>query len=99
MRLTSRSRKAIHDIVYEMFGPGATVRLFGSRVDDTARGGDLDLLVEVDQILENRAASASRMAALLQQALGDQQIDIVLVDGNTTPQPIHEIARRSGVVL
>jgi len=59
MRLSAASRKTIHDIVCDMPGSGATVRLFGSRVDDAARGGDIDLLVEVDEVLDNRAATAS----------------------------------------
>lgn len=99
MRLTPDQAKIIRDKVHALLGPGAHVRLFGSRVDDAASGGDIDLLVEVGHAQANRAASASRLAAELQIALGDQRIDIVLVDPNTAPQPIHEIARQQGIGL
>jgi predicted nucleotidyltransferase len=75
------------------------VLLFGSRADDHVRGGDIDLLVEVDHPVSNRAAAAARLTAQLQIALGDQRIDIILVDPNTIPQPIHTTAQQTGVAL
>jgi predicted nucleotidyltransferase len=83
----------IREAVRATQGPDARVRLFGSRTDDSARGGDIDLLVEVDRVLENRAAAASRLAAQCQIRLGDHCIDVVLVDPSTAPQPIHARAR------
>lgn len=99
MRLTDQQRQIIREEVARIFGPRARVYLFGSRLDDRARGGDVDLFIEVDEVLENRASAASRVAARLQQALGDQRIDVVLVDAATRKQPIHEAARREGRAL
>ena len=99
MRLTEEQRRAIVEETARIFGPEARVRLFGSRVDDHARGGDIDLYVEVDQAIPNRAAAASRLAAQLQLALGEQHIDIILVDASTAPQAIHDLARREGIAL
>ncbi|MBN2702400.1 MAG: nucleotidyltransferase domain-containing protein [Methylothermaceae bacterium] len=99
MRLSPGQRDTIRKIVKSAFGRGARVFLFGSRLDDVARGGDIDLYVEVDYLLPNRAAAASRLIAELQRVLGDQSIDVVLVDPGTQPQPVHEIARRQGVAL
>ena len=99
MRLTDEQRRIIVEETAHIFGAGARVRLFGSRVDDSARGGDIDLYVEVDQALPNRAATASRLAARLQLILGEQRIDIVLVDPNTTPQTVHAVARHEGIAL
>lgn len=99
MRLMPEQVKIIRDTVHALLGPEAHVRLFGSRVDDSASGGDIDLFIEVGQAQANRAATVSRLAAELQIALGDQRIDIILVDPNTAPQPIHEIARRQGIGL
>ncbi|XSG85250.1 MAG: nucleotidyltransferase domain-containing protein [Methylohalobius sp. ZOD2] len=89
----------IRQKVKSVFGHSSRVFLFGSRLDDAARGGDIDLYVEVDYILPNRAAAASRLIAELQRVLGDQSIDVVLVDPSTKPQPMHEIARREGIAL
>ena len=99
MRLTPTQARMIRETVRSMLGPGARVRLFGSRTDDTARGGDIDLFVEVDRLLDNRAAAASRLGAQLQRMLGDQRIDIVLVDRDSAPQPIHAVARQQGIPL
>ena len=99
MRLAPEHAAAIREVVRETLGPDVRVRLFGSRVDDAARGGDIDLLVEVGYALENRAATASRLAALCQMRLGDQRIDVVLVDPSTVPQPIHARAREEGILL
>lgn len=99
MRLTSEQAKLICQTAQLAFGPAVRVRLFGSRADDSARGGDIDLYVEVDQALPNRAAAASRFAAALQLGLGEQHIDIILVDSETPPQAIHDVARRQGIAL
>jgi uncharacterized protein len=99
MRLLPSQARTIREKAQAAFGPGTRVLLFGSRVDDRLRGGDIDLLVEVDRPVSNRAAAAARLAAELQIALGDRRIDIVLVDPTSTPQPIHTAARRTGVTL
>ena len=65
-----------------MLGPAATVRLFGSRVDDAARGGDIDLLLESNTLIEQPAGVAAPIGALLQRALGDQCIDVVIAAPN-----------------
>lgn len=99
MRLTPQQARIIREQTHALLGDGARVRLFGSRVDDAQRGGDIDLMVETDQPQPNRAATASRLAARLQLALGDQRIDVLLVDPATPLQPIHRIAREQGVAL
>lgn len=53
MRLSNADQRVIRAKVAEMFGEDAEVRLFGSRVDDRARGGDIDLFVEVAHTLDN----------------------------------------------
>lgn len=99
MRLTPEQVRTIRETVDLMFGPETRVTLFGSRTDDAARGGDIDLFIEATRPVANRAAMASRLAAQLQLKLGDQHIDIVLTDRYTAPQPIHERARDQGVLL
>lgn len=49
MRIPPNQSRIIRETVAEMFGPGARVFLFGSRLDEAARGGDIDLFVEIDQ--------------------------------------------------
>lgn len=49
MRITDSQREVILREVASILGPGASVWLFGSRASDTARGGDIDLYMEVNR--------------------------------------------------
>lgn len=46
MRLTSDQVARIVDAVRRLVGAQAVVSLYGSRLDDSRRGGDVDLLIE-----------------------------------------------------
>ncbi len=99
MRLTTEQIQIIREAARTVFGQGASVRLFGSRLDDAAQGGDIDLLVECAQPIEGRVEKACRMSAQIQLKLGEQKIDILVLDPTVVPQPIHEAARKNGVSL
>ena len=45
MRLSTEQIQAIRQAATAAFGAGTSVWLFGSRVDDAKKGGDIDLLV------------------------------------------------------
>jgi len=53
--------------------------LFGSRVDDDRRGGDIDLLV-VSDTLNKKDLRLLRVAFF--EVFGEQKLDIVLDDGS-----------------
>ena len=75
------------------------MRFVGSRTDDQARGGDIDLLVEMDQPVATPALLGARIGARLQQALGERRIDVVVAAPNIREQAIHRVARESGIEL
>ena len=99
MRLTDDQVRIIKARAAECFGPNAHVWLFGSRVDDDARGGDIDLYVELAEPLADAAWRALRFNGALQQAFGAQRIDVVTRGPSEPLKPIHETAKRSGVAL
>lgn len=96
MRIASETARIIRETATEVFG--APVRLFGSRLDDSARGGDIDLFVETDLSAEEAEAGRLRMMARLARRLGDRKIDLV-IKTRECELPIHAIARRQGVML
>lgn len=96
MRLTSHERDTIKAASLRHFG--VPVRLFGSRVDDARRGGDIDLYIEAPLTPAQAFSSELAMAVELWKALGERKIDIVVSDGQQL-QPIHLCARRDGVWL
>jgi predicted nucleotidyltransferase len=48
MRLTKQQTHTITQTVSRLAGAGVMVYLFGSRLDDQAKGGDIDLFIESD---------------------------------------------------
>ncbi len=99
VRLTDEEKSVIRETVHEIFGPDASVLLFGSRVDDEARGGDIDLLVRSEHPVSERERKVLKFVARLQVRLGDQPIDVLILDPETQRQAVHEEALRSGVQL
>ena len=82
----------------EVFGNDAELWLFGSRVDDNARGGDIDLYVETADetgLLERRMEFQRRLFRLF----GDRKVDVVIHPRTRPLSPIHRIARKSGILL
>jgi predicted nucleotidyltransferase len=99
MRLNSAQAHIIRQATREVFGPSARVCLFGSRVDDHARGGDIDLLVESDQPIADLARKRVQLVARLQMRLGDQPIDVLVSAPGVPRGPVHAAAAREGVPL
>ena len=99
MRLTNEQRKIIKQQAIECFGPQVEVRLFGSRLDDDTRGGDIDLYIETALPRREAVVRESRYYYMLQRLLGEQKMDIVLMTPDTDPQPIHSDAKTSGQAL
>jgi predicted nucleotidyltransferase len=99
MRLTDEQRNAIVEEAVGVFGPGARVRLFGSRVDDNIRGGDIDLHVETEGSPAELLDCELKFYARLIRRLGDRRIDIVVHRRGEIARPIDEQAWHTGVVL
>jgi predicted nucleotidyltransferase len=101
MRLTTQQVTAIKQITAECFGDGALVYLFGSRLDDKHRGGDIDLYIETEQDDAAKVLEAKyNFLAKLKQRIGDQRIDIVVSYPARRRLPsIIAIAKRTGVRL
>jgi predicted nucleotidyltransferase len=99
MRLTDEQIQAILDSVHDIAGSCAKVRVFGSRLQDDARGGDLDLLVELPEAVEHPARLSAHLSARVSRAMHGRSVDIVLLAPNLRRLPIHDIALREGRLL
>ena len=99
MRLTAEQNKAIKETAYSVLGEDSRIILFGSRVDDAKKGGDIDLLFETEHILDNRVSSVGALYVALIRKLGDRKIDILLKDPATPDAPVLQIARQTGIQL
>ncbi|MBK1690776.1 nucleotidyltransferase domain-containing protein [Ectothiorhodospira mobilis] len=80
-------------------GPDAQVRLFGSRLDDSARGGDVDLFVALERPVEQPVLVSAQLSARISRRLQGRRVDVILSTPNLRTLPIHDVARREGVLL
>jgi len=78
MRLTHNEVTLLKEKLASMSSE-ARLYLFGSRADDSKRGGDIDLLV-VSNKLTKRDLRYLRLAFF--EVFGEQKLDIVLDDGS-----------------
>ncbi len=76
MRLKKSEIDLIKSIV-KSFDPDSKVFLFGSRTDNKAKGGDIDLLIITKK---NTFADKLKLRVKLKEKIGDQRIDIILTD-------------------
>lgn len=100
MRINEKTRITLLEKIRQYFGSQTQIWLFGSRVDDQARGGDIDLYIEPelkdpDQVFEAKL----RTLVALKRILGERRIDLVINRGNQPHQAIHDIARSTGIKL
>ncbi len=99
MRLTPEQIGSIKSTAHAVLGDQVRVTLFGSRVDDTKRGGDIDLLFETDSPVANPAVTIGQLYVGLIRSLGERKIDVLLKDPLTAASPVFDIARKTGVQL
>ena len=99
MRLSQQTQQIIRDTVREVFGIKAHVKVFGSRINDDARGGDIDLLVELPSVTADIERKTLHLTARLQLRIGEQPIDVLVIDPATRQKSIHKQASMTGISL
>jgi predicted nucleotidyltransferase len=70
MRFSESSCAIIRSTVQDVFGSEATVKLFGSRINDNARGEDIDLLVELTSASTELERKTLQLITKLQLRIG-----------------------------
>lgn len=91
--MSDAERDAIKHVMHAL-DPSAEVYLFGSRVSDEKKGGDIDLLVISSKISEK---NKRQLKIQLYDAIGEQKIDLVLA--KDLSEPFVRIAYEQGVRL
>ena len=75
MRVKPYEIEVIKNSFKRVFGSGK-IFLFGSRVDDSKKGGDIDLFIEIDD-KTNLFEKKIKFLAQIKKFLGEQKIDVV----------------------
>jgi len=95
MRLTQKQIKSITESFKEVFKSGS-IYLFGSRVDDTLKGGDIDLYIDTDE-MDNLIEKKISFLVSLKRKIGVQKIDVVI--SRDKNRPIEQEALNKGIEL
>jgi len=99
MCLTPEQVHAITQATHDLLRPKARVRLFGPRLDDSVKRGDIDLLRQSPEPVDKRLRLAAQRSARMKRRLGQRRVSVLLVNPSTTLQPVHLDALRSGRLL
>jgi predicted nucleotidyltransferase len=95
MRLSKQEIQAIQSSFKEIFKSGK-IYLFGSRADDTKKGGDIDLYIITEHI-ENLMRKKIDFLVHLKRQIGEQKIDVVI--SRDKDRPIEQEALSKGIEL
>lgn len=97
MRLSLAEIEAIVISFQEVFG-GGDVYLFGSRVNENAKGGDIDLyLVPKTTYIESHIEKKLHFLQKVKEKIGDQKIDAIVAVNSS--RAIEQEAKTKGVKL
>jgi len=96
MRLTKQQTEAIIQTVTRLAGMESAVYLFGSRLNDQAKGGDIDLFIESDTPLSLIDRAQIKMELETQLSL---PIDIVSKVRGAVATPFQIIAQFRAALL
>ncbi|MBI9107247.1 MAG: nucleotidyltransferase domain-containing protein [Spirochaetales bacterium] len=95
MRLQENEKQAIKESFLKIFSPGK-IYLFGSRVDDDEKGGDIDLFIETADLDHLREKKIDFLVEL-KSRIGDQKIDLVISKDES--RIIEQEALKEGILL
>ncbi|MCF7970321.1 MAG: nucleotidyltransferase domain-containing protein [Methylococcaceae bacterium] len=96
MRLTYFEAQHIIALASNCFGKKTQVYLFGSRVDDTQKGGDIDLYI-IPELTDALYQKKIQFLVALKQRIGEQKIDVVLA--SDASRLIEKMALQEGIEL
>ena len=96
MRLTKTEITMIKKAFYETFKEGE-IYLFGSRVDDSLRGGDIDLYLVPKRKFDNEQQRKIKFLIKLDEYIGEQKIDVIIAKDKN--RLIEQEALKYGVEL
>ena len=91
MRITAYQRQVILESSKEIFGDDVEVRLFGSRADDTKKGGDIDLFVDLPFVDPMKTEKSLKFSSMICRKLGDLiDVDVVIKDRSSPASLIYQ---------
>ena len=96
MRMSKDHINIIKTVTKEIYGD-VDVFLFGSRIDDSKKGGDIDLFIEIDE--PSSLEKEIKFLTKLERAGIERKVDLVVKSLNSKHRSIFDTAKQTGVKL
>jgi len=87
---------AIKEVFEAVFSHGEVI-LFGSRVDDQKRGGDIDLFIQPSESVTDLFVRKIKFLVALKNKIGEQKVDLVLAP--FASEELKQEIKQTGVLL
>ena len=97
MRLTDFEKNTIIELAKKYFGNNTRVYLFGSRVYDNEKGGDIDLFLETDK--ERDRAAEMEFLTKYHRLVNERKVDLIVKTPSSIYRSIFDTARSRGIPL
>jgi len=97
MRLKETCKVQIIELAKLYFGNDIKLYLFGSRVDDNKKGGDIDLFLESDHPID--LEMQIKFLSAIQKNVTERKIDLVVKTPFDAYKPIFDAAKNQGILL
>jgi predicted nucleotidyltransferase len=97
MRLSRLEKTTIIELAKKYFGQKARVYLFGSRVNDAKKGGDIDIYIETNEPADLQ--TKIKFLVEFEKRAGERKLDLIVKTSGSENQPIFDTARREGILL
>lgn len=96
MRLSKETVDIIKETAKEIY-PDAEIWLFGSRVDDNKKGGDIDLFIETHKsaLFEQQIKFLTK----LERCGIERKVDLIVKSPDSKHKLIFDIAKQTGILL
>lgn len=103
MRLTTYQQETIPIVIGKYLeNISAELRLHGSRTDDSKKGGDIDLLLIIDdsKLVDQIKNTKLDIVLALNEAIGEQKIDLIITDNlSLSSDPFLKMVYPSSLLL
>ena len=99
MRLTNNQIQTIRQLAIQVAGNQSRMWVFCPRLDDTTHGGDLDLMLELSESVDNPALMAAQLSGLVSRTMNGRKVDGLLNAPNLMRLPVRDIAFQEGQLL
>ena len=97
MRLSKTTKNKIVQLAQQHFGKNIQLYLFGSRVYDDKKGGDIDLFLEIDNPI-NMQVQINFLREIYKKVT-ERKIDLLIKTPDSKDKPTFHSAKKEGILL